>query len=276
MENNRNIDNSYAYDTVTRARSKERPKAQEFAEALIKKQVFLHGDRYFGEDPCVFGGIGLYHRIPVTFLGMRKSKEISENIKYNFGMPNPEGYRKAIRLMKQAEKFSRPVITFIDTPGAYPGIGAEERGQGQAIASCIACMASLTVPSIAIFTGEGGSGGALAFATANKVIMMENSIYSVLSPEGFATILWKDANRAKEAANIMKLTAKQMYEYKVADDIVKEDEWSDEDAKKRNFLRLDKIVQYHLLKLMDLSEDDILKLRKEKYFKMGEINGIRN
>ena len=207
---------------------------------------------------------------------MRKSKEISENIKYNFGMPNPEGYRKAIRLMKQAEKFSRPVITFIDTPGAYPGIGAEERGQGQAIASCIACMASLTVPSIAIFTGEGGSGGALAFATANKVIMMENSIYSVLSPEGFATILWKDANRAKEAANIMKLTAKQMYEYKVADDIVKEDEWSDEDAKKRNFLRLDKIVQYHLLKLMDLSEDDILKLRKEKYFKMGEINGIRN
>jgi len=195
MENNRNIDNSYAYDTVTRARSKERPKAQEFAEALIKKQVLLHGDRYFGEDPCVFGGIGLYHRIPVTFLGMRKSKEISENIKYNFGMPNPEGYRKAIRLMKQAEKFSRPVITFIDTPGAYPGIGAEERGQGQAIASCIACMASLTVPSIAIFTGEGGSGGALAFATANKVIMMENSIYSVLSPEGFATILWKDAKK---------------------------------------------------------------------------------
>ena len=276
MENNRNIDNSYAYETVTRARDKERPKAQEFAEALIKKQVQRHGDRCFGEDPCVFGGIGLYHRIPVTFFGMRKSKEISENIKYNFGMTHPEGYRKAIRLMKQAEKFSRPVITFIDTPGAYPGIEAEERGQGQAIASCIACMASLKVPSIAIFTGEGGSGGALAFATANKVIMMENSIYSILSPEGFASILWKDANRAKEAASIMKLTAREMYEYKVADDIVKEDDWSDEDAKKRNFLRLDKIVQYHLLKLMDLSEEDILKSRKEKYFKMGEINGIRN
>ena len=137
-------------------------------------------------------------------------------------------------------------------------------------------MASLKVPSIAIFTGEGGSGGALAFATANKVIMMENSIYSILSPEGFATILWKDANRAKEAASIMKLTAREMYEYKVADDVVKEDDWTDEDAKKRNFLRLDKIVQYHLLKLMDLSEEDIVESRKEKYFKMGEINGIRN
>lgn len=267
---------SYAYDTVCMARSKERPKAQEFAENLIKKRVLLHGDRHFGDDPCVFGGIGLFHRIPVTFLGMRKSKEITENIKYNFGMPNPEGYRKAIRLMKQAEKFSRPVITFIDTPGAYPGIGAEERGQGEAIASCISCMSTLKVPSIAIFTGEGGSGGALAFAVANKVIMMENSVYSVLSPEGFATILWKDASRAKEAANIMKLTAKELYDYKIADDIVKEDNWNNEFLKKRNFLRLDKILQYHLLKLMDMDEDEIIKSRSEKYLAIGEINGTTN
>lgn len=267
---------SYAYETVCRARSKERPKAQEFADYIIKKQVILHGDRLFADDPCVFGGIGLFHRIPVTFLGMRKSKEISENIKYNFGMPNPEGYRKAIRLMKQAEKFSRPVITFIDTPGAYPGIGAEERGQGEAIASCIACMSTLKVPTIAVLTGEGGSGGALAFATANKVIMMENSIYSILSPEGFASILWKDSNRAKEAANVMKLTARELFEYGVVDDIVKEDGWDSEENKKRNFLRLDRILQYHLLKLMDMSEEDIVKTRKDKYLNMGEINGIRN
>lgn len=269
-------DYSYAYDTVCRARSKERPKAQEFADYIIKKQVILHGDRLFADDPCVFGGIGLFHRIPVTFLGMRKSKEISENIKYNFGMPNPEGYRKAIRLMKQAEKFSRPVITFIDTPGAYPGIGAEERGQGEAIASCIACMSTLKVPTLAVLTGEGGSGGALAFATANKVIMMENSIYSILSPEGFASILWKDASRAKEAADIMKLTAKELYEYGVIDDVVKEDDWDSEESKKRNFLRLDRIMQYHLLKLMDMSPENIVKTRQEKYLSMGEINGIRN
>ena len=269
-------DYSYAYDTVCRARSKERPKAQEFADYIIKKQVILHGDRLFADDPCVFGGIGLFHRIPVTFLGMRKSKEISENIKYNFGMPNPEGYRKAIRLMKQAEKFSRPVITFIDTPGAYPGIGAEERGQGEAIASCIACMGTLKVPTLAVFTGEGGSGGALAFATANKVIMMESSIYSILSPEGFASILWKDASRVKEAADIMKLTAKELFEYGVIDDVVKEDDWDSEESKKRNFLRLDRIMQYHLLKLMDMSKEDIVKSRQEKYLSMGEIHGTTN
>ncbi|EHL15912.1 hypothetical protein HMPREF9629_01626 [Peptoanaerobacter stomatis] len=276
MEQMGYIDNSYAYNTVCRARDKERPKAHEFAENIIKKQIILHGDRFFADDPCVFGGIGLFHRIPVTFIGMRKSKEISENIKFNFGMPNPEGYRKAIRLMEQAEKFSRPVITFIDTPGAYPGIGAEERGQGEAIASCIACMSRLTVPTIAVFTGEGGSGGALAFAVANKVIMMENSIYSVLSPEGFATILWKDASRAKEAASIMKLTAKELFDFGVADDIVKEDDWNSEEAKKRNFLRLDRTIQYHLLKLMDMSRENVLKSKKEKFFSMGEINGVRN
>lgn len=269
------LNNGYAYDTVVRARDKNRPKAQEFASHIIKKQIILHGDRHFGDDPCVFGGIGLFHRMPVTFIGMRKSRELSENIKFNFGMPNPEGYRKAIRLMKQAEKFSRPVITFIDTPGAYPGLGAEERGQGEAIASCISCMSSLSVPTIAIFTGEGGSGGALAFATANKVIMMENSIYSILSPEGFATILWKDANRAKEAASIMKLTARELFEFGIADDVVKEDDWSN-DGKKRNFLRLDRIVQYHLLKLMEMSKHDILKDRKNKFLKMGEINGFRD
>lgn len=268
--------NYKAYDTVCIARSKERPKAQEFAKALIKKQVLFHGDRKFADDHCVFGGIGLFHKIPVTFLGMRKSKEISENIKYNFGMPNPEGYRKAIRLMKQAEKFSRPVITFIDTPGAYPGIGAEERGQGEAIASCLSCMSRLKVPSIAVFTGEGGSGGALAFALASKVIMMENSIYSILSPEGFASILWKDATRAREAASIMKLTANELYEYKIVDDVVKEDDWSNDFSKKRNFSRLDKILQYHLLKLMDMSEQEILIQRQEKYLSMGEVNGIRD
>jgi acetyl-CoA carboxylase carboxyl transferase subunit alpha len=175
-----------------------------------------------GDDASIVGGIGKLNGTPVTIIGQQKGRDTKEYIKRNFGMPNPEGYRKALRLMKQAEKFKRPVICLVDTPGAYPGIGAEERGQGEAIAKNLIEMSSLRTPIISLVIGEGGSGGALAFAVADEVWMLENSVYSVLSPEGFATILWKDSSRAKEAAEIMKITAKDLKDYGIIDKVIKE------------------------------------------------------
>ena len=182
----------------------------------------FHGDRYFGDDSAIVGGIAFFNGKPVTVIAEQKGRNTHENVMRNFGMPNPEGYRKALRLMKQAEKFNRPVICFIDTPGAYPGMGAEERGQGEAIAKNLMEMSMLKTPIVSFVIGEGGSGGALALGVADKVYMMENSIYSILSPEGFASILWKDGSRAKEAAPIMRITAEDLLEFSVIDDIVPE------------------------------------------------------
>jgi len=182
----------------------------------------FHGDRYFGDDSAIVGGIAFFNGKPVTVIAEQKGRNTQENVMRNFGMPNPEGYRKALRLMKQAEKFNRPVICFIDTPGAYPGMGAEERGQGEAIAKNLMEMSMLKTPVISFVIGEGGSGGALALGVADKVYMMENSIYSILSPEGFASILWKDGSRAKEAAPIMRITAEDLLEFGVIDAIVPE------------------------------------------------------
>ncbi len=209
-------------DKLTLSRMIERPTALDYIEEIFDDFIELHGDRQFRDDPCIIGGIGKLNGIPITVIGQQKGRNTKENVKRNFGMPNPEGYRKALRLMKQAEKFKRPVVCFIDTPGAYPGLGAEERGQGEAIARNLMEISILKIPIISVVIGEGGSGGALAISIADQIWMLEHAIYSILSPEGFASILWKDSSRAKEAAKIMKITAQDLKELKVIDKVVKE------------------------------------------------------
>ncbi|MBQ9989669.1 MAG: acetyl-CoA carboxylase carboxyl transferase subunit alpha [Lachnospiraceae bacterium] len=211
-----------AYDRVCLARAKDRPGIADYIDYLFEDFLELKGDRLGKEDSSILGGIASFHGIPVTVIGHRKGKTTEENLACNFGMPLPEGYRKALRLMKQAEKFARPVITFIDTPGAYPGMEAESHGQSIALAECIAQMSALETPVIAIITGEGSSGGALALGVADQVWMLENAVYSILSPEGFASILWKDAKRAPEASELMKITAPQLLEYGLIDGIIPE------------------------------------------------------
>ena len=255
-----------AWEKVCLARMAERSKTMEYINEIFTDFIELHGDRCFGDDKSIIGGIALLGDIPVTVIGEQKGKNIKENMERNFGMPNPEGYRKALRLMKQAEKFNRPIITFIDTKGAYPGIGAEERGQGEAIASSMLKMAGLKVPIISIVIGEGSSGGALAIGVANKVFMLENAIYSILSPEGYASILWKDASKAEEAAEKMKLTAKDLYDLKVIDKIIDEPE--------DNFDILIQNLKNEIVETVDelkkLSKDDIVENRYRKFRNMGE------
>lgn len=201
-----------AWDRVQISRMKDRPVGSDYIHALFTDFMEFHGDRYYRDDRAIIGGIAYFHGMPVTVIAQEKGTNTKENIEHNFGMPSPDGYRKALRLMKQAEKFGRPVICFVDTPGAFCGLEAEERGQGEAIARNLFEMSGLTVPVLSIVVGEGGSGGALAMAVADEVWMLENSIYSILSPEGFASILWKDSSKAKEAAEVMKLTAGDLYE----------------------------------------------------------------
>ena len=207
---------------VREAREQSRLTALDFANGIFDEFIELHGDRSFRDDGAIIGGIGWLGDQAVTVVGIQKGKSLHDNLKRNFGQPHPEGYRKALRLMKQAEKFGRPVVTFINTAGAYPGVGAEERGQGEAIARNLMEMSDLKVPIIAIIIGEGGSGGALALAVADKVWMLEHTIYAILSPEGFASILWKDGSRATEAAELMKLTAGELYNMEVIDKVIPE------------------------------------------------------
>lgn len=213
---------SSASDKVKIARKVSRPTALEYINHIFTNFIEFHGDRNFKDDKAVVGGLAYLGTIPVTVIGIQKGHTTEENIERNFGSPHPEGYRKALRLMKQAEKFNRPVITFINTSGAYCGVGAEERGQGEAIARNLLEMAKLNVPTLSVIIGEGGSGGALALAVTDRVWMLENSVYSILSPEGFASILWKDASRAKEAAELMKITADDLLEMGVIDKVIKE------------------------------------------------------
>lgn len=253
-----------AYEKVSIARHKDRAGATEFIQRIFTHFVELHGDRRFGDDKAVTGGIALLDDIPVTVVGIDRGKELGERVKKNFGCAHPEGYRKAIRLFKQAEKFGRPVICFLDTPGAYPGIGAEERGQGQAIAESISEMISLKVPTVSIITGEGGSGGALALAAADEVWMLENAIYSVISPEGCASILWKDAAKAKEAAECLKLTAQDLHSFGVVDRIFAED---------KDFESLCEEIKGALLGAIKekaaLPADQLLSIRYEKFRRIG-------
>ena len=209
---------------VALARHQGRPGTADFIAALITDFFEQRGDRLCGDDGSILGGVGLFHGKPVTVIGHRKGKTLEEHMAYNFGMPSPEGYRKAQRLLRQAEKFHRPVITFIDTSGAYPGLEAEARGQGEAIAQTLALLSALTVPVISVVTGEGGSGGAQALGVGNRVLMLENAVYSVLSPEGFASILWKDASRSAEACDVMKLTAADLLALGVIDAVIPEPE----------------------------------------------------
>lgn len=213
-----------AWEKVLLSRKKGRPTGMDYLDALFPDFWELHGDRYFGDDPAIVGGIAEFLGVPVTVIAQCKGRNTKENIKRNFGMPSPEGYRKALRLMKQAEKFHRPVICFVDTPGAFCGIEAEERGQGEAIARNLLEMSALKTPILSVVIGEGGSGGALAMAVADEVWMLENAIYSILSPEGFASILWKDSKRAKEAAEVMKITAEDLKKLKIVDGILQEPE----------------------------------------------------
>ncbi len=211
-----------AWQRVILARLKERPTALDYINIIFDDFIELHGDRSFSDDQSIVCGIGLLNNKSVTIIAQQKGKNIKDNIKRNFGMPKPEGYRKALRIMKQAEKFKRPVVCFIDTQGAFCGIDAEERGQGEAIARNLLEMSRLKTIALSIVIGEGGSGGALALGVADRVIMLENSIYSILSPEGFASILWKDASKAKEATEVMKITAEDLKEFNIIDKIIKE------------------------------------------------------
>ncbi|MGT2895756.1 acetyl-CoA carboxylase carboxyl transferase subunit alpha [Streptococcus entericus] len=207
---------------IKQSRDQARLTALDYAELLLDDFMELHGDRHFRDDGAIVGGVGRLAGQPVTLIGIQKGRNLQDNLARNFGQPSPEGYRKALRLMKQAEKFGRPVITFINTAGAYPGVGAEERGQGEAIARNLMEMSDLKVPIIAIIIGEGGSGGALALAVADKVWMLEHSMYAVLSPEGFASILWKDGSRAMEAAELMKITSYELLKLDVVDKVIPE------------------------------------------------------
>ncbi len=258
-----------AWDRVYLARRFDRPKAIDFIERLFDDFVELHGDRCFGDDAALIGGIGYFHEIPVTVLAQAKGKDVGENIKRNFGMSNPEGYRKALRLAKQAEKFKRPIITIVDTSGAYPGRGAEERGQAEAIAKCLYEFSTLKTVVICIVVGEGGSGGALALSVGDHIIMLENAVYSVLSPEGFATILWKDVSRAKEASELMKLTADDLYQLNVVDEVIREKVGSISENKEQVFDSLDRAIYNALLNLQAKDIEEIIENRYEKYRKIG-------
>jgi len=261
--------NLTAWDRVLLARHQLRPTAKEFIEYLCDDFIELRGDRLFRDDKSIIGGIGTINGNVVTIIAQQKGKSLDENLERNFAMPHPEGYRKALRLMKQAEKFRRPIVTLIDTPGAYPGLGAEERGQGEAIARNLLEMSNLTVPTIAVIIGEGGSGGALALGVTNKVIMLENSIYSILSPEGYATILWKDVTLAKKAAEVMKLTSYDLEEYGIIDRIVKEPIGGAHFNKLKTFQNTKLVILEELYKLRRLTGDQLRNVRMEKYRNYG-------
>ena len=257
-----------AWEKVKLARELDRPKSLDYIKALFDEFIELHGDRNFGDDKSIIGGIASLEGMPVTVIGEQKGKNVKENMERNFGMPEPEGYRKALRLMKQAEKFKRPIITFIDTPGAYPGMGAEERGQGEAIARNLMEMARIKVPIICIVIGEGSSGGALAIGVGDKVVMLENAVYSILSPEGFASILYKDSSRAKDAAENMKLTANDLKKLGIIDKIIKEPENGAQNDFEEVIDDIKKYLVQNIKKLEELTEKELLEQRYEKFRNM--------
>ncbi len=260
-----------AYDKVKIARKVSRPTALDYINHIFDDFMELHGDRGFRDDSAIVGGIAMLGDIPVTVTGVQKGKTMEENIKRNFGQPHPEGYRKALRLMKQAEKFHRPIINFINTSGAYPGVGAEERGQGEAIARNLMEMIDLKVPTISIVIGEGGSGGALALAVTDRVWMLENSVYAVLSPEGFASILWKDAKRAKEAADVMKITAEDLFELGVVEKVIKEVDGGAQNDFGFTANLIKSKLETELAELMAKDIDTLLSERYSRFRSFGEF-----
>ena len=262
------------WQTTLVARHEDRPKAKFFIDNLFEDFIPLSGDRFYGEDKSVLAGFAKFNEKSVLIIGQEKGDSLETRIVRNFGMMRPEGYRKTIRLMKLANRFNIPIISFIDTPGAYPGVGAEERGQAEAIAKSIECCMSLSVPTFAIIIGEGGSGGAIALASSNKVIMLENAIYSVISPEGCATILWRDPKRTLDAAKAMKLSSKDLLELKVIDEIIPEPIGG---AHRDRDLILDnvrKCIEINLNEFVNMSGEEILNHRKNKFLTIGRNKGF--
>lgn len=257
------------WDRVQIARLQERPTTLDYIPYIFDSFMELHGDRNFRDDPAMIGGIGFLNGRAVTVIGQQRGKDTKDNIYRNFGMSHPEGYRKALRLMKQAEKFNRPIFTFIDTKGAYPGKAAEERGQSESIATNLIEMASLKVPVIAIVIGEGGSGGALGIGIANKVLMLENSTYSVISPEGAAALLWKDSNLAKIAAETMKITAHDIKQLGIIDDVISEPLGGAHKDIEQQALAIKSAFVEQLDSLESLSRDEIANDRFEKFRDIG-------
>ena len=255
----------FAWDRVLASRKKETPVGTEDIEDLFSDFTELHGDRYFGDDPAIVGGIARFHGMPVTVIAQEKGRNTRENVLRNFAMPSPEGYRKALRLMKQAEKFHRPVICFVDTPGAFCGMEAEERGQGEAIARNLFEMSGLKTPVLSIVIGEGGSGGALAMAVADEVWMLENSIYSILSPEGFASILWKDSHKAKEAAAVMRLTAADLQKHGMVERVFEEPEDLTIETLPELTLKMDRCMKIFFRKQLAMTGDEIAEMRYRRF-----------
>lgn len=263
--------NMEPWDRVQVARNPERPTTLDYIQEIFTDFIELHGDRTFSDDQAIVGGIAFFEGKPITIIGHQRGKATKENIRRNFGMPHPEGYRKALRLMKQAEKFNRPVLCFIDTKGAYPGKAAEERGQSEAIARNLFEMAGLKVPVVSVVIGEGGSGGALALGVSNKIYMLENSTYSVISPEGAASILWKDATLAKQAAEALKITASDLKEMNIIDEIIPEVSG----GAHKDLVKQASILKGYILDsftyLTKLSPQQLIEERYEKFRKMGEF-----
>ena len=257
-----------AWERVTISRKNDRPVGQDYIRTLFSDFLEFHGDRCYGDDPAIIGGIARFAGIPVTVIAQAKGKSTKENVAHHFGMPSPEGYRKALRLMKQAEKFKRPILLFVDTPGAFCGIEAEERGQGEAIARNLFEMSSMKVPILSVVIGEGGSGGALALAVADEVWMLENAIYSVLSPEGFASILWKDSKRASEAAAVMKLTAADLKKLGVIEAVIAEPEVYTEETMQSVVFVLQKKITEFLDTHCNFSPEELAAQRYERFRKM--------
>ena len=262
--------NLNAWQKTQVARHEERPKTKFFIENLFTNFINLSGDRRFSEDEAILAGFAEFEGRSVLVLGQEKGEDLDSRLKRNFGMMRPEGYRKCIRLMKLANKFNIPVISFIDTPGAYPGIGAEQRGQAEAIASSIECCMSLEVPIISIVIGEGGSGGAIALASANKVLMLENAIYSVISPEGCASILWRDPSKSLAAAKAMKLTANELLKMKIIDEIIKEPIGGAHRNKEDLISSIKEVLIKHLKEFKKYSREEIFVQRKEKFLNIGK------
>ena len=262
------------WQTALVARHEDRPKAKFFIDNIFDDFIILSGDRFYGEDKSVIAGFGRFNNKSVLIIGQEKGDSLETRIERNFGMMRPEGYRKTIRLMKLADKFNIPIISFIDTPGAYPGVGAEERGQAEAIAKSIECCMELTVPNISIIIGEGGSGGAIALASSNKVIMLQNAIYSVISPEGCATILWRDPQKTLEASKAMKMSSKDLLNLQIIDEIIPEPTGG---AHRDKDLILDNVkssIERNLNFFSDMDRDEILNQRKNKFLSIGRTKGF--
>ena len=274
IEIDKKLKDSYAklneWQVTQVARHEERPKAKFFIDALFSGFINLSGDRRFSEDEAVLAGFAKFEGRSVLVIGQEKGVDLESRLKRNFGMMRPEGYRKCIRLMNLANKFNIPIITFIDTPGAYPGIGAEQRGQAEAIASSIDCCMSLKVPIISIIIGEGGSGGAIALASANKVLMFENAIYSVISPEGCASILWRDPSKSLEAAKAMKLTAKELLKMQIVDEVIAEPVGGSHRNKEQVIFSTKEILKKYLDEFKEKNREEILEQRKEKFLNIGK------